>query len=257
VVGLILMGLVDILLFGVVPGGVIVVTQIVWIPFWAAGVINGIGHYWGYRHWSTPDASRNISPLGILIGGEELHNNHHAHPTSAKLSSKWYEFDIGWLYIRVLEIFGLAKVKHIAPVPSFAAPKTNLDPQTLQAVIACRYYVLATYAKSLKRAYSDELSKLRQAAPNDACILRGLKRWLNEHERMIPESERQKLDQVLPKSRVLLTMVTMRRELAATWGRSAATRDQLVKQLQDWCQCAEASGFRPLAEFSRRLRQYA
>jgi stearoyl-CoA desaturase (delta-9 desaturase) len=257
VVGLILMGLVDILLFGVVPGGVIVVTQIVWIPFWAAGVINGIGHYWGYRHWSTPDASRNISPIGILIGGEELHNNHHAHPTSAKLSSKWYEFDIGWLYIRMLEVLGLAKVKHIAPVPSFAAPKTNLDPQTLQAVIACRYDVLATYAKSLKRVYADEISKLHAMAPQDARILHSLKPWLNQHEKMIPETARQRLDEVLPKSRVLLTMVTMRAELATVWGRSAASRDQLVKQLQDWCQRAEASGIRPLAEFSRRLRQYA
>lgn len=257
VYGLVLMGLIDLILFGFVAGGVILVTQIVWIPFWAAGVINGIGHYWGYRHWATPDASRNIAPLGILIGGEELHNNHHAHPTSAKLSSKWYEFDIGWLYIRLLEALGLTKVKHIAPVPSFAAPKVQLDPQTLQAVIACRYDVLASYAKSLKRAYSDEMSKLRQVAPQDALILHSLKRWLNQNEKMIPEAERQKLAAALPKSRVLLTMVTMRRELAAIWGRSAATREQLVKQLQDWCQRAEASGIRPLAEFSQRLRQYA
>jgi stearoyl-CoA desaturase (Delta-9 desaturase) len=257
VAGMVLMGLVDVILFGLVPGGAILLTQIVWIPFWAAGVINGIGHWWGYRHWPTPDASRNIAPLGILIGGEELHNNHHAHPTSAKLSSKWYEFDIGWLYIRVLEVLGLAEVKHVAPVPRFAAPKVQVDPQTLQAVIACRYDVLTAYAKSLRSVYADEMRKLRQAAPQDARLLRGLKRWLNQNEKMIPEDERRKLAQVLPKSRVLLTMVTMRRELAAIWGRSAATREQLVRQLQDWCQRAEASGIRPLAEFSRRLRQYA
>jgi stearoyl-CoA desaturase (delta-9 desaturase) len=257
VVGLVVMGFVDIVLFGLVPGGLIVLTQIVWIPFWAAGVINGIGHWWGYRHWATPDASRNIMPLGILIGGEELHNNHHAYPTSAKLSSKWYEFDIGWLYIRGLEVLGLAEVKHIAPVPSFTAPKAVLDPQTLQAVIACRYDVLATYAKSVKRAYSDEMSQLRLAAPNDARLLRSLKRWLNQNEKMIPVTERQKLAEALPRSRVLLTMVTMRRELAAIWGRSLATREQLVRQLQDWCQRAEASGIRPLVEFSQRLRQYA
>jgi stearoyl-CoA desaturase (Delta-9 desaturase) len=257
VVGLVLMGFIDIILFGPVPGGLIVVTQIVWIPFWAAGVINGIGHYWGYRHWATPDASRNIVPLGILIGGEELHNNHHAHPTSAKLSSKWYEFDIGWFYIRALEVLGLAKVKHVAPVPSFSSPKAVLDPQTLQAVIACRYDVLATYAKSLKRAYADEIGKLQAVAPHDARLLNSLKPWLNQNEKMIPEPERQKIAAVLPKSGVLLTMVTMRRELAAIWGRSAATREQLVKQLQDWCQRAEASGILPLAEFSQRLRQYA
>jgi stearoyl-CoA desaturase (delta-9 desaturase) len=257
VVGLTLMGAADVVLFGIVPGALVLVTQIVWIPFWAAGVINGIGHYWGYRLWPTPDASTNISPLGILIGGEELHNNHHAYPTSAKLSMKWYELDIGWLYIRILEALGLAKLKHVAPTPHFSEPKAAVDPQLLQAVIACRYDVLARYAKSLKRAYTDELNKLRKVAPQDARILRTLKRWLNQDEKMVPEPERRRLAEVLPKSRVLMTMVTMRRELAAVWGRSAATRDQLVKQLQDWCQRAEASGIRPLEEFSERLRRYA
>jgi stearoyl-CoA desaturase (Delta-9 desaturase) len=131
VVGLTLMGAADIVLFGLVPGILILATQIVWIPFWAAGVINGIGHYWGYRHWSTPDASTNIVPLGLLIGGEELHNNHHAYPTSAKLSMKWYEFDIGWLYIRLLEAAGMARVKHTAPTLHLVAPKPTVDPQTL------------------------------------------------------------------------------------------------------------------------------
>ena len=257
VLGLTLMGAIDVILFGVVPGALVLATQIVWIPFWAAGVINGIGHYWGYRLWPTPDASTNITPLGILIGGEELHNNHHAYPTSAKLSIKWYEFDIGWLYIRILEALGLATLKHVAPTPHLSEPKAAVDPQMLQAVIACRYDVLAKYAKSLKRAYADELKKLREIAPQDARILRGLKRWLNQDEKMVPESERRKLAEVLPKSRVLMTMITMRRDLAAVWGRSAATRDQLVRQLQDWCQRAEASGIRPLAEFSERLRRYA
>jgi stearoyl-CoA desaturase (delta-9 desaturase) len=257
ILGLTLMGTLNVVLFGVVPGALVLATQIVWIPFWAAGVINGIGHYWGYRHWPTPDASANISPLGILIGGEELHNNHHAYPTSAKLSIKWYEFDIGWLYIRILEALGLARLKHVAPTPHFTEPKAAVDPQMLQAVIACRYDVLARYAKSLKRAYTDEVNKLRKIAPQDARILRTLKRWLNQDEKMLPERARRKLAEVLPKSRVLMTMVTMRRDLAAIWGRSAATRDQLVKQLQDWCQRAETSGIRPLAEFSERLRRYA
>ena len=257
ILGLTLVGALDVILFGIVPGALVLATQIVWIPFWAAGVINGIGHYWGYRLWPTPDASTNITPLGILIGGEELHNNHHAYPTSAKLSIKWYEFDIGWLYIRILEALGLAKLKHVAPTPHFSEPKAAVDPQLLQAVIACRYDVLARYAKSLKRAYADELKKLREIAPQDARLLRTLKRWLNQDEKMVPESERRKLAEVLPKSRVLMTMVTMRRDLAAVWGRSAATRDQLVRQLQDWCQRAEASGIRPLAEFSERLRRYA
>jgi len=257
VLGLTLIGTLNVILFGIVPGVLVLATQIVWIPFWAAGVINGIGHYWGYRLWPTADASTNISPLGILIGGEELHNNHHAYPTSAKLSMKWYEFDIGWLYIRILEALGLARLKHVAPIPHFTAPKAAVDPQMLQAVIACRYDVLARYAKSLKRAYDDEMNKLREVAPQDARILRTLKRWLNQDDKMVPEPARRKLAEVLPKSRVLMTMVTMRRDLAAIWGRSAATRDQLVKQLQEWCQRAETSGIRPLAEFSERLRCYA
>ena len=257
VLGLVLMGFIDIVLFGVVPGGLIVLTQIVWIPFWAAGVINGIGHYWGYRHWSTPDASTNIVPWGLLIGGEELHNNHHAYPTSAKLSAKWYEFDIGWGYIRVLEALGLATVKHVAPIPVFAAPKSVVDPQTLHAVITCRYDVLAKYTRSLKRVYADELRKLQRVAPQDARILQSFRRWLHRDEKMIPAAEQRKLATVLPKSRVLATMITMRRELAAIWERSTANRDQLVAQLQNWCQRAEASGIRPLAEFSERLRSYA
>jgi stearoyl-CoA desaturase (Delta-9 desaturase) len=257
VLGITLMGSVDIFLFGIVPGALILLTQIVWIPFWAAGVINGIGHYWGYRHWATPDASTNIAPWGILIGGEELHNNHHAHPTSAKLSSKWYEFDIGWLYIRMLEALGLARVRHVAPVPRFIAPRPVAGPETLQAVVTNRYDVLARYARSLKRIYTEEISRLRQTSPVDARALQILEPWLDRDERMLRESERAKLAELLPRSRALETMVSMRRDLVALWGRSAASRDQLVRQLQDWCRRAEASGIRSLMEFSRYLRSYA
>ncbi|MBE0621298.1 MAG: fatty acid desaturase [Burkholderiales bacterium] len=255
--GLMLTGVLDVYLFGIVPGVLLVAAQIAWIPFWAAGVINGVGHYWGYRHWSTPDASRNISPLGIFIGGEELHNNHHAYPTSAKLSSKWYEFDIGWLYIRVLEVLGLAQVKHVAPVPHFSAPKPTPDPATLQAVIACRYDVLAKYARYLKRTYAEELGKLKQASPEDAQRLRSVEPWLNRNEKMLHQPERERLAEILPRSRALQTMIVMRRELATLWGRSTATREQLVAQLQDWCRRAETSGIRSLEEFSQRLRSYS
>ena len=247
----------DVLLFGAVPGALIWLAQVAWIPFWAAGVINGIGHYWGYRHWSTPDASTNIVPFGILIGGEELHNNHHAYPTSAKLSSKWYELDAGWLYIRVLEALGLARVKHLAPRPHFAAPKPAVDPDTLEAVIRCRYDVLARYARSLKRIYAEELRKLRRRSPQEALALKAIGPWLDRDDRMLDELERARLARVLPQSRTLQTMYSMRRELAALWGRSRASREQLVRQLQDWCARAEASGIRPLAEFSQRLRSYA
>jgi len=151
VLGLTLMGLADLVLFGIVPGVLIFLTQIAWIPFWAAGVINGVGHHFGYRNWPTEDVSTNIVPLGILIGGEELHNNHHACAPSAKFSVKWYEFDLGWMYIRLLAATGLATVKRLAPVPRFVAPKPVVDLQTLQAVITNRYHVLAGYAASLGR----------------------------------------------------------------------------------------------------------
>jgi stearoyl-CoA desaturase (delta-9 desaturase) len=257
ILGIVLTGSVDLVLFGIVPGGLILLTQIAWIPFWAAGVINGIGHYWGYRNWATPDWSTNIVPWGIVIGGEELHNNHHAHPTSAKLSIKWYELDVGWLYIRILEALGLARVKHVAPVPQVTEPKPAADLQTLQAVIANRYDVLARYAKSLKAIYARELERLRRIAPEDARALQGIGGSLESSETTLREADRAKLANALPKSRALQTMVSMRHDLAALWERSSAPREQLVRQLQDWCRRAEASGIRPLVEFSQRLRSYA
>jgi stearoyl-CoA desaturase (delta-9 desaturase) len=256
VLGLTTMGVVDVVLLGIVPGLLVLATQIVWIPFWAAGVINGIGHYWGYRNWGTEDASTNIVPWGILIGGEELHNNHHAYATSAKLSNKWYELDIGWMYIRILEVLGLATVKKVAPTPRFTEAKA-VDLATLQAVITHRYDVLATYAKSLKRTYAEELGKLRRFAPHDAHVLQSLKRWLHRDERSLCETERADLNKGLAKSRALQTVYTMRAELVSLWERSSASREQLVRQLQDWCHRAEASGICHLEEFSRRLRCYA
>jgi stearoyl-CoA desaturase (delta-9 desaturase) len=256
VLGLTLMGVVNVILLGIVPGVLVLVTQIVWIPFWAAGVINGIGHFWGYRNWGTEDASTNIVPWGILIGGEELHNNHHAYATSAKLSNKWYEFDIGWMYICLLEALGLAQVKKLAPTPRFTAAKA-VDSATLQAVITHRYDVLATYAKSLKRTYAEELGKLRRFAPQDAHVLQSLQRWLHRDEKSLCETERADLNKGLSKSRALHTVYSMRSELVSLWERSSASREQLVRQLQDWCHRAEASGIEQLEEFSRRLRCYA
>lgn len=257
ILGLTLMGLTNVILFGLIPGLLILLTQIAWIPFWAAGVINGIGHFWGYRHWTTEDSSTNIAPWGILIGGEELHNNHHAYPTSAKLSNKWYEFDIGWLYIRILETLGLAKVKYVAPKPQFATAKHTLDTESLQAVIRHRYDVLAKYTKSLKRTYAEELGKLRQHSPVDAQALQTVKPLLRLDDKTMQEPDRTRLEAALSKSHALQTMVAMRNELATIWGRSTATSEQLVKQLQDWCHRAESSGIKPLEEFSQRLRCYS
>jgi stearoyl-CoA desaturase (delta-9 desaturase) len=255
--GLTAMGLVNVALFGLVPGALILLTQIAWIPFWAAGVINGIGHFWGYRNWETEDASTNIFPIGILIGGEELHNNHHAFASSARLSSKWYEFDIGWMYIRIMEMLGLARVKKLAPTPRFREAKPMVDLETLQAVISNRYDVLAKYAKSLKATYAEEVARLRHARPQDAEVLKRLRRWLVRDERKLDAPQRAELEAALSKSTPLAKAYELRRELENLWARSSASREQLVRQLQDWCQRAEASGVVPIVEFSRRLRSYA
>jgi stearoyl-CoA desaturase (delta-9 desaturase) len=254
--GITLMLATDLFFFGVVPGALIWAAQIAWIPFWAAGVINGVGHFFGYRNYDVADASTNIVPWGILIGGEELHNNHHAFAASAKLSSKWYEFDIGWLYIRILQALGLATVKKVAPRPRFAEAKPVVDLEVLHAVIANRYDVLSRYAKSLRRTYRDELERLRHWSPRDAEVLRSLRRVLLRGQ-ALAGTEGAKLAEALKNSRALETALAMRRELVAIWERSAASKEQLLRQLQDWCHRAETSGVAPLVDFSHRLRSYA
>jgi stearoyl-CoA desaturase (delta-9 desaturase) len=254
--GVLTMLFLDLVAFGAVPGALIWLTQIAWIPFWAAGVINGVGHFFGYRSYDVADASTNIVPWGILIGGEELHNNHHAFASSAKLSSKWYEFDIGWMYIRTLELLGLATVKKLAPKPRFADPKPAADLETLHAVIANRYDVLSRYAKSIRRTYADEVERLRHWSPGDAQVLRSLKSALLRGQ-AVAGAEGTRLADALKNSRALATVIAMRDELVALWDRSNASKEQLLRQLQDWCHRAETSGIAPLVDFSQRLRSYA
>ena len=256
VFGVFVMLVADLLLFGVVPGVLIWLTQIAWIPFWAAGVINGVGHFFGYRSYDVADASTNIVPWGILIGGEELHNNHHAFASSAKLSSKWYEIDIGWMYICVLQALGLATVKKLAPKPRFARPKAAADLETLHAVISNRYDVLSRYAKSVRRTYAEEIERLKHWSPRDAEVLHSLRRALIRGQ-ALAGAERARLAEALKKSRALATVVAMRDELVALWERSSASKEQLLRQLQDWCHRAEASGIASLVDFSQRLRSYA
>ena len=246
--------IINFVLFGFI-GVTIWAVQMIWIPFFAAGVINGIGHYWGYRTFQPSDASRNVVPWGILIGGEELHNNHHAYATSARLSNAWYEFDIGWLYIRVLEMLGLADVKKIAPRLKLDTAKTHCDVATLQAVVTHRYEVLAKYAKSLRTTCAQEIGSLKARAVN--VDRSALKRWLHSDTSTLPATEREQRERVLKASSVLATVYTMREELAALWQRSTASKEQLVHQLEDWCRRAETSGIDGLKTFSRRLRSYA
>lgn len=255
--GIVLMGALDVVAFGIVPGALIFGIQMIWIPFWAAGVINGLGHFFGYRNWPTPDWSTNLLPFGVVIGGEELHNNHHAHPTSARLSNKWYELDIGWLYIRGLQALGLASVRHVAPTPRLVAARPVADKAVLRAIIDCRYDVLANYAKALARVFEEEVRRLKQTSPEHADSLRVLKPCLNRDESTLHERERACMAVMLPGMPNLYTAYLMRRKLATLWTRSNASGEQLVQQLQDWCRQAEASGIQPLAEFSQRLRSYS
>ena len=253
VAGIAIMMMVDFALFGFI-GITIWAVQMMWIPFFAAGIINGVGHYWGYRTFQAEDASRNIVPWGIIIGGEELHNNHHAYPSSARLSSKWWEFDAGWMYIRIMAMLGLAHVKKTAPRIKLAA-KTQCDLDTVQAVITHRYDVLAKYARSLKRTCAEEIKQLK-AAHAVRIDRRLLKRWLHSDERKLSALERERMREVLSISRVLDTINSMRQDLTSLWQRSSASKDELVRQLEDWCHRAEASGIVALQDFSRRLRCY-
>ncbi len=256
--GIVIMSVIDFALFGFI-GITIWAVQMVWIPFFAAGVINGVGHYWGYRNFACADASKNIVPWGILIAGEELHNNHHAYASSARFSNKWFEFDIGWIYIRILELLGFAQVKKLAPKIRFNLNKAQCDLETLQAVITHRYDVLAKFAKSVKQTCAEEIRDLRErAAQFDSQTLKNIKKhWLHLDAKYLKAQERAKLDEVLSKSKVLETIYSMRQELTALWQRSTASKEQLVKQLEDWCHRAEESGIASLQEFSRKLRGYA
>jgi len=253
--GISLMLLIDLLLFGPI-GLTIWAVQMAWIPVNAAGIINGAGHYWGYRNYACADASTNIVPWGIFIGGEELHNNHHAYASSAKLSSKWYELDIGWLYIRILASMKLAQVKKIAPQVRLDISKTVCDLETLQAVITNRYEVMTKYAVTLKKTYSTEMAKLKLQATDKLDVAR-IKHWLHLDENDLTEQQKAKVGAVILASPTLLTAYTLRQELAAIWARSTTSKEHLVKQLEDWCHRAENSGIEALQQFSQRLRCYA
>jgi stearoyl-CoA desaturase (delta-9 desaturase) len=251
-----LMLLVDVALFGAL-GLTVWGIQMAWIPITAAGVINGLGHWWGYRNFEAPDASTNISPWGIIIGGEELHNNHHTYPTSAKLSVKPYEFDIGWLYIRTLETLGLATVRKTVPSLKLGAIKPVADSKTLEALIANRYEVMAKYASQLKEECRREIERLKaEGAQNTArwADMRLAQRWLHRDADKIPDGVRDRVALVCAQNAVLAKLVAMREELRSLWTRTNVSADQLVADLQVWCKKAEDSGIAALEDFALKLR---
>ena len=254
--GVSLMLIIDVALFGVL-GLTVWAIQMAWIPFWAAGVVNGLGHYIGYRNYASPDTSTNLVPIGIIIGGEELHNNHHAHGTSARFSSKWYEFDIGWMYICMMKAVGLAKVRRVAPRPQMEPGKPVVDLQTLNAVITHRYEIMAHYADLLKATCREEIAKLKNS-PVSKEQLQPLSRFEQKlHRSELLATDRSDLDKVIAQHGVLATLVEMRADLARIWESSSASSDKLLADLQAWCQRAQQSGIKSLEEFSLRLRQYA
>jgi stearoyl-CoA desaturase (delta-9 desaturase) len=247
-----LMLILDIALFGAI-GAAVWAVQMLWIPITAAGVINGIGHYWGYRNFEAPDASTNIVPWGVIIGGEELHNNHHTYPTSARFSVKKYEFDIGWVYIQALSKLGLATVKKVPPKLQLGAIKPVADEKTLEALIANRYEVMAAYGREMKRVCKAEIAVLK-AKQADFSVLKSVKRWLHRDEDRVPASARPQLAQARAAHPVIDQMLAMREELRQMWLNTSQSREQLAADLQAWCRRAEESGIAQLQQFSMRLR---
>ncbi len=251
-----LMLIINLFLFGAI-GAAVWALQMAWIPITAAGIINGIGHFWGYRNFENADASTNIVPWGIVIGGEELHNNHHTYPTSAKMSVKPHEFDIGWLYIRTFEVLGLAQVRKIPPRLELGTVKAVADGKTLEAVIANRYEVMARYAADVKRAVAAELDRVKAQSGQNSAGFRHLslaKAWLHRDDDKIPHGVKPSVALALGDSPQLAKLLAMREELRALWTRTGVSAEQLVADLQAWCRKAEESGIATLQEFSLKLR---
>ena len=252
--GVTLMLFIDLALFGI-AGLTVWAIQLLWIPFWAAGIVNGLGHYWGYRNYEPRDASTNLLPIGLVIGGEELHNNHHAFPSSAKLSKHWWEFDIGWLYIRILTILRLAHVKKIAPIPQQLRDKQVIDLDTLRAVVLGRLYVMADFGRNVVAPVLRE--ELRKADDSRRRVLKRTKVLLLREEAQLDARDRARLHSVLDMSQALCTVYEFRMSLQSLWNRTTVSHEKLLASLQDWCMQAEASGIQVLQEFAQSLRGYS
>ena len=247
-----LLMIIDLMLFGM-SGLAVWAMQMAWTPITAAGIINGAGHFWGYRNFESPDASTNLLPWGIIIAGEELHNNHHTYPTSAKLSVKPYEFDIGWMYISLMQMAGLAKVKKTPPRLAFGDIRPVADEKTLEALISNRYEIMAGYAKDMRLAFKAELEAMK-ARSEDASVIKAAKNWLHRDADKVPAHVLAHLASARAASPALDKMVTMREELRQFWLNTSLSREHLTAELQAWCHRAEASGVAALAQFSMRLR---
>jgi len=252
--GVALMAVIDIALFGAL-GLTIWAVQMAWIPFWAAGVINGGAHYWGYRNFETSDAATNLVPWGLIIGGEELHNNHHAYPSSARFSNKWWEFDIGWLYCRVLSALGLARIKKVAPKAIIARDKNIIDVDTVTAVVRNRFHILTLYGRRVILPVLRE--ELRRADESCRKLFRRARKPLVREDVQLDAETSETLTAALSQSKTLETVYQFKQQLKALWGRSAANQEKLLQNLQEWCHQAEQTGIQTLQDFARSLRGYS
>ena len=250
--GIILMILADLLLFGV-PGIIIIAVQMAAMPVFAAGVINGLGHHSGYRNFECDDAATNLVPWAFLIGGEELHNNHHAFPTSAKFSIRRWEFDIGWMYIKVLSALRLADVRKVAPKPLLQdTPDMPSDLDNLKAIIVNRMHVLRDYTKQVTLPVLKKEKAM--AAGNRA--LRRAKRILVRQPVLLDDQAKDRLHSLLSDNAALHTVHEFRERLRELWSGANVSNERLLVQLKEWCAEAEASGIKVLEEFAARLRAY-
>lgn len=252
--GIALMLVLHLALFGV-HGIWIWAVQMMWIPVWAAGVINGIGHYFGYRNFECLDNARNVVPWAIIVGGEELHNNHHTYPNSSKLSRRWYEIDIGWGYIRLFQFFGLANPKGYRPVAHQVAGKQELDVETVQAITNNRFDILRQYRKRVMEPVLRQQQHLMEDEIKPR--YRKLRQLLSREVTLIPEAEKAQLDSVLESNAVLRQIYEMNHELQQLWRHRGLKPQEKLQALADWCRRAEASGIRYLEDFAEHLRAYS
>jgi len=250
--GILLLVLSILLLFGV-PGITLIAIQLMTMPVFAAGIINGLGHHSGYRNFECDDASTNIVPWGFIIGGEELHNNHHAFPTSAKLSVRKWEFDLGWMYIVIMRSFGLVKVNRVAPQPFIAEAKGScVDLENLRAIIVNRMHVLRDYTSQVTLpVFSKE-----QAIAAGGSALKRARKLVVRQPALLDEEARTRLKELLANHAALETVIEFRERLKTLWGGANISNERLLEQLRQWCLEAEASGIKALEEFSARLRSY-
>ncbi|MBI2786594.1 MAG: fatty acid desaturase [Legionella longbeachae] len=253
--GILLMLFVDLFLFGA-PGITIWAIQMMWIPIFAAGVINGIGHHWGYRNFECPDAARNIIPWAFWIGGEELHNNHHTFASSAKFSVKWWEFDIGWMYICILSFLGLAKVKKLPPKLAMDAGKLSIDLDTVKAVVSNRFQVMSNYYKSVIRPIikQEKISIVENKEEKKLLLRAGS--LLRRENCLLTAKAKARLSRLLEAREQLRVVYTYKQSLQNIWLKTASNQKDLIDALQQWCRQAEESGLEVLRQFAQQLKGY-